>query len=311
MADVPGELAELYRAWSDEEILRRYRDGGLVDAAREAMERELRARGFDPSSVAPREAAEPLVEFHALDRATHGDLLDQLAARLEGNTVPQGRSFFIDAATIEMLERQGLDPAQLDVLRAELGDLEGVEVVDPSVPESAVEEAVAREFVHNPLRFRIHGRAMGPLHPYYVEDERGNRLYEIAQTPAFERYQIEDTEGRTLVQVKRRVLSLGRYDVVRDGREVAVIHGLRREIALGRGTPLLCDFAPTSSRNWLRRDGRLVALMHGDLAYYGPVVLDIDRGEDPIDMLGVLLALALICRDDTRSTQKLVDGSLK
>ena len=293
------ELAETYRAWDDAELLRRFRGGGLTTQAHEVMAAELRARGIDPVGAVTAADADPVIEMHLLDEAFGEDAAACLAAHLEGSPVPGGTSFYIDAATIDLLAAKGANPSLLQALRESLGDSEGIGLVAPA-PEAEGDA----QFVHNPLRFHIREHRVNPLRSYSIDDERGTPRYDVAKTLALERYELLDSEGRCVARLHSRLLALGPcYVVTRDEHEVAVLRYLEETIERPGREPLELEAAITLPGNAVRRQGALVMTIRTKV-WPTVVTVDIDRAEDPVELLAIAIGMLLVSEAAAKGRRK-------
>lgn len=284
MSDSMAELLELYASWSDEEIVRRYRAGGLTGDAHNAMAMELVARGIEPASLEPAPSVEPMMAIHTLDAEMFSDA-DRawLAARLEGAPAPNGKLYYVDPATLEVLASDGPDEHLVTTLREWLGDSEGIEVLVPAAPSG--EEA--EEHVHNPSRYRVTQTLLSPVRAFEIHDERGTLRFVVNKLPLVRSYALIDGEdGAALMRIKGHVLSLRpTYGLWRGEEELA----LMRLDTWGavESEALVADWSCSYFNGEFRRGDELVAQLRG-------AQLDIARGEDEPLFLAAVVAIKVL-----------------
>ena len=105
MPNPDAELIETFRAMSDDELVERWREGYLTDAAMAVARAEFLQRGLGMPEAGPAEEPEPLAEveeavtFVTVARSLIPADLYVLRARLEGDGIP---SFVLDDNIVRM-----------------------------------------------------------------------------------------------------------------------------------------------------------------------------------------------------------------
>jgi uncharacterized protein YxjI len=304
MTESPAELLEIYRSWSDDEIVRRFRAGGLTEAAHEAMSRELKARGIPADLPQVAAAEESPLEIHTLDPESLGeDGEREMSEKLEGEPVNGGVTYYIDAATVELLGSEGASPKLVSMLRGILGESEGVEVL---VPAPSDEDEVER--IHNPHRFQIAEKIVTVFRRLEIVDETGHLAFVVKRDVGDvigNDFTLEDLEGRALLRVEKKVLALyPRYRLLRDDIEVATVRWNMPNVECTATPPLEVEgTVGTVQFDFnIRRGGTLIGQTRfGSDPIRRGMLVDVLRGEDVALILGLVLALRFLGEDDDKA----------